>query len=269
MKMKLITQVINFVKCLAPLAAVMLSGCEGIFNGVYDEPDAGTRTTTAGHLYIDASAWDEWHYIDLKAVAERVSADTDFNTSSLWQTTEIPTVGVWEESVESDNEKAGIYTYWYDVFGEGISKQEYIGFTPTESQPEPDEWTFAVHRNNARTNGCQVAETDFTSLSQIPEDSDWVSTLAFTPDEWNQTEVWTVQDKMLNGIIGNQGIYTNKVLSGWLKMVIPPMPPVFDINRHVFILKLPDGTFAALQLEDYMNSSGTKCCLSINYKYPL
>ena len=267
--MKPITLATYPIKCLALLTAVMLSGCEGIFIGVYDEPEVETGATTDGHLYRDASNWQEWHYIDLSAVAERVSAHTDFNTSSLWKTIEIPTLETWDEFPERNNEKTGIYTYWYDVFGEGISKLEYLGFTPTEFQPEPEHWTFAVHRNNVRTNGCLVAETDFTSLSQIPEDSDWISTLVFAPDEWTQTEVWTVQDRMLNGIIGNQGIYINKVLSSWLKMVIPPMPPVFEINRHVFILKLADGTFAALQLEDYMNSSGTKCCLSINYKYPL
>ena len=267
--MKPFTLATYLFECLALLTAVMLSGCEGIFNGVYDEPDSETRSTTDGHLYIEASDWQKWHYIDLKAVAEQVSASSDFNTSSLWQTMEIPTPGKSDETIESNNENAGIYTYWYDVFGEGISNREYMGFTPAESQPEPEKWTFAVHRNNVRTNGCLAAETDFTSLSQIPEGSDWVTNLDFIPDEWSQTEVWTVQDRMLNGIIGNQGIHINKVLSGWLKMVIPPMPPVFEINRHVFILKLPDGTFAALQLEDYMNSSGTKCCLSINYRYPL
>ena len=267
--MKPFTLATYIFKCLALLTAVMLTGCEGILEGIYDEPETDTRATTEGHLYIDASNWHEWHYIDLKEVAGRVSECDDFNTSSLWKTMEIPTLETSEEPLVSNSEKAGIYYYWYDVFGEGISKSEYRGFISTPPQSEPEKWTFAVHRNNVRTNGCLVAETDFTSLTEIPGDSKWISTLAFKPDEWNQTDVWVVQDRMLNGIIGNQGIHINNVLSGWLKMVIPPMPPLFEINRHVFILKLPDGTFAALQLEDYMNTSGTKCCLSINYKYPL
>ena len=267
--MKPFTLARYLIKGLALLTAAMLSGCEGIFKGVYDEPESEIQRTTEGNLYIDASNWHEWHYIDLRTVSEHVSAIADFNTSSLWQTIEIPTFGVSEETFESNNEKAGIYTYWFDVFGEGISKFEYRGFKPTETQPEPEKWTFAVHRNNVRTNDCLVAETSYTTLSEIPDNSDWFSNLEFTPDEWNQTDVWTMQDRMLNGIIGNQGIYTNKVLSGWLKMIIPPMPPVFEINRHVFVLKLPDGNFAAIQLSDYMDSSGKKCCLSINYKYPL
>ena len=254
---------------LAPLATTMLSGCEGIFNGVYDEPVTETRSTSAGHLYIDASNWRQWHYIDLKALAERSASVPEFNTSSLWVTMDIPTVDISSDVSDGKNDRAGIYTYWYDVFGAGISNTEYRGFSPTESQPEPEQWTFAVHRNNVRTNGCLVAETDFTSISQLPVDSDWTAVLSFAPDEWNQTDVWTLQDRMLNGIIGSQGILINNVLGRWLRMTIPPMPPIFEINRHVFILKLPDETFAALQLEDYISSNGTKCCLSINYKYPL
>ena len=46
------------------------------------------------------------------------------------------------------------------------------------------------------------------------------------------------------------------------------MPPQFVHNNHVFILRLNDGTYAALQLEDYLSPTGTKCYLTINYKYP-
>ena len=51
-------------------------------------------------------------------------------------------------------------------------------------------------------------------------------------------------------------------------MKIPPMPPAFSLNNHVFILRLKDGTYAALQLENYQSSTGKKCWLTINYKYP-
>lgn len=256
-------------KCLAPSITLILWGCEGIFSGIYDEPASETRSTDAGHLYIDASDWEEWHYIDLKAVEANIEANSDFNTSSLWQTFRIPLPEEQALISEPRENEPGIYNYWYDVFDRGLSNHEFRGFTGTEAQPEPENWTFAVHRNNVRTNGCLVAETSFTSLSEMPDDTAWLSSLSFCADEWNQTDVWTVQERMLNGIVGNQGIHINPVLSRWLKMVIPPMPPVFEINRHVFVVKLPDGSFAALHLENYLNSAGLKCCLSINYKYPL
>ncbi|MDE5550640.1 MAG: HmuY family protein, partial [Bacteroidaceae bacterium] len=51
-------------------------------------------------------------------------------------------------------------------------------------------------------------------------------------------------------------------------MDIPPMPPTFKLNNHVFIVRFADDTYAAIQLENYQSPTGTKCCLTINYKYP-
>ncbi|MDE6714946.1 MAG: HmuY family protein, partial [Muribaculaceae bacterium] len=68
---------------------------------------------------------------------------------------------------------------------------------------------------------------------------------------------------------GNQGILVNNVLSTWLKVNLPPIPPSFTLNNKVFIIKTPEGRFGAIQLENYQSSTGVKCCLTINYKYPL
>ena len=73
---------------------------------------------------------------------------------------------------------------------------------------------------------------------------------------------------MLLGSVPSQGIAINKVLSSWLSMEIPPMPPSFSLNNHVFILRLKDGTYAAIQLENYLSPKGVKCWMTINYKYP-
>ena len=58
------------------------------------------------------------------------------------------------------------------------------------------------------------------------------------------------------------------MLSNWLRLDIPPMPPAFTMNSHVFIIRMKNGNYAAVQLENYMNAEGTKCWLTINYKYP-
>ncbi|MDE5842775.1 MAG: HmuY family protein [Muribaculaceae bacterium] len=245
------------MKCLVIAGAAMLSGCQGILSGVYDDLLESENLYIDGQLYIDASDWGEWHYIDLA------------ESYPHWQTYEIPCSGSTVETVMPQSEESGIYTYRYDVFGAGISNYEFREFTPTPKQSEPADWTFAVHRNNVRTNGVGVYETSYTSIAELPDDLNRLEQLDYTEDEWNQTDVWAVQDRMLSGIIGNQGIYINSVLGEWLKMEIPPMPPAFSLNNHVFILKLKDGTFAALQLVDYMSASGTKCCLTINYKYPI
>lgn len=248
----------------AVCATTVLTACNGLFDGVYDEPE--DKVTVAGQLYIDASSWLDWYYIDLNAVAEAVKADPAYNPSEAWVRSHIPTQQ-WDEAPAGT--KTGIYTYWYDVFGEGIGKHEFRSFYPTEAQPEPESWTFAVHRNNVRTNGGAVAATTLTSLDQLPDDPAELAKLTFTPDKFNQTDVWTIQTQMLLGLIGNQGIEVNDVLSSWLKMSIPPVPPAFSMDGRVFVLRLADGTYAGLQLLDYQSTTGVKCCLTINYRYPL
>lgn len=250
---------------LLPAAALLLPACNGILGDIYDEPVQETGETVSGQLYIDASDWTKWHYIDLKQVAYNTAAHPGYNPSSAWVTCAVPIAK--QENPASP--KTGIYTYWYDVFGEGISKYEFRSFSPTASQPEPENWTLAVHRNNVRTNGCEAAATDFLSLDELPEDKSYLESLTFEADRWNQTDVWVVQDNMLLGLIGNQGIEVNEVLSSWLKIQIPPVPPTFSMDGRVYIIRLTDGTLGALQLSNYMSSKGTKCCLTINYKYPL
>ena len=167
-----------------------------------------------------------------------------------------------------DDRKPGQYMYWFDVLGVGISNSRFSYYQPTAAQTDPDDWTFAVHRNNVRTNGGAVLETAYTSMNDLPESSDAFRNMKFTEDEWTENEVWDSQEQMLLGNVPSQGIGINKLLSSWLSMDIPPMPPAFSMNNHVFILRLNDGSYAALQLENYLSPNGTKCHLTINYKYP-
>lgn len=245
-------------------ASLALQGCHGILDGIYDEPTGDGTRTQAGQLYIDASDWHKWHFIDLKEVVANSEEDPDYDPSTAWKTYGIP----MEESGDG-NGRAGIYTYWYDVFGAGISVNEFRSFMPTAEQEEPESWTFAVHRNNVRTNGCAAAVTNFDSMDEIPEDKSFLNALNFETDSWNETDVWCEQESMLLGLIGNQGNYLNGALSSWLEVEIPPIPPSFTIFRKVMIMRLPDSTYAALQLENYQSSTGVKCCLTINYRYPL
>lgn len=256
----------NTICFVTALAGLLTASCNGIMSGIYDEPEPDDRQPVAGQLYVEASSWTDWYYIDLKAVTEAVESDPDYNTNLAWQKYPIP-VDRWEDAPADT--KTGIYTYWYDVFGEGLGKYEFRSFYPTHPQPQPDNWTFAVHRDNVRTNGGAVAATGLHNIDDLPDDPEALARLDFVEDTWSQVDIWTIQDKMLLGLIGNQGISFNKELSSWLKMDLPPIPPAFTLNDEVFVLRLSDGTMAALQLHNYMNNSGVKCCLTINYKYPL
>ena len=197
-------------------------------------------------------------YIERKDTAGLLKAQTNFTHYA------IPT----SLTSGSGDGKTGMYTYWFDVFGKGISVNEKRGFTATDAQLEPQSWSIAFHRNNVRTNGGAVLETKYTSLNELPKNSSYFLGATFQEDEWTENEVWEDQSQMLMSLIGCQGIRINKVLSSWLKIEIPPMPPSFTMNSHVFILRLKNGKYAALQLENYIGADGTKCWLKINYKYP-
>lgn len=252
--------------------ALALSGCQGLFDGVYDEPaDEDEVHTSSGKLYIDASDWTQWHYIDLVALHDSLEADSGYNTSSAWITMPVPMpdgTSATDEEYPMDN-APGIYTYWYDVFGQGISNYTFSGYRPSAIQPEPQSWTIAVHRNNVRTNGCGVCATEYDDIDRLPISDQCLTSLTYTYDQWCDNGVWVNQDRMLSGYVGNQGIDINYELSTWLTLEIPPMPPAFKRQARVYVIKLPDGTYGALQLHDYISESGVKCCLTINYKYPL
>lgn len=227
-----------------------LTACNGVIDGIYDEvPAAGQN-----EIYVDATDWKKWHYIQFTV------NNSQFTVTSY----DIPT----EEVAEWDDKGTGIYTYWYDVLGEGISKREFRGKYPTASQEEPEEWDIAIHRNNVRTNGGAVYQTSLTSIDDV-SNSTIYALMPFTEDEWNETDVWTIQERMTQGLVGNQGIKINNELGKWLTINIPPIPPTFNHNGNVFILRLKDGTYAALRLKNYKTPSGQNCGMTIEYRYPL
>jgi len=245
-------------------SVLLLVSCHGVLDELYDTPTESIDIRE-GQLYVDASSWLDWYYIDFNTANHNAA---EGGTSSAFVKEAIPTEKLPNPQPSTLQPQTGIYTYWYDVFGAGLSNHDFRGFTPTDPQPAPDSWHIAVHRNNVRTNGGAVYETAFTSMKDLPESSAAFADATFTPDAWNELDVWTIQDQMLQGLIGNQGIEVNPVLSSWLKVDIPPIPPTFTLNNHVFIIRFDDGTFAAIQLENYQSPTGTKCCLTINYKYP-
>lgn len=257
---------------IAGVCIILLTACNGVFDDIYDKPQ--TVAPVKGQLMIDATSWTDWYYVDLPEL-RRLSAEGDdealLKAQTQFQAYPIPmsrSDNADTAGADGSQGESGQYMYWFDVFGEGITKNEFRHFTPTDAQAEPSSWTFAVHRNNVRTNGGAVMETQYSSIDELPESNEWLVNMQFIVDEWSENEVWDSQEQMLQGLVPSQGIKINKVLSSWLSLKIPPMPPAFAKNSHVFILRLSDGTYAALQLQDYLSPNGTKCWLTINYKYP-
>jgi len=264
------------------MSAVMLTSCEGIFSSIYDEPSGRgsdvivTGDTIRGTLYVEANAWDEWFYVDMHAIREAITkanqGEEMDSTCLVFEPYKVPTTltGEWDGTT-------GIFTYIFRVLtGQGLDDYELQGSVQADTQPEPASWDFAIHRNNNRTNGGSALETTYESMESLPLSSSILLTqmkaagqdTTFVADVFSQKDVWIDQSTMLQEIIPCQGITVNEVLSRWITMQIPPMPPSFSHNGHVFLLRMKDGTIAALRCANYISAGNVKCCLTIEYLYP-
>lgn len=252
-----------FTGCAAILC---LMACNGIFDDVYDDPVSEEVKPVEGELFIDASSWTAWYYVSFDSLQQYIEkgdtagliyAQTHFTPYTI----ELDSTGTGDATVQAP----GIYTYWFDVFGKGMSNYQLRSYRTTKPQAEPAEWDIAFHRQNVRTNGATVLETNYTSFDELPASSAMFTGATFTGDEWSERDVWADSRKMLLGLMGCQGININKPLSSMLQFNFPPS---YVLNNHIFLVKLKNGNMAAMQLANYMNAAGQTCRLTINYKYP-
>lgn len=211
----------TLLSLLGVVALLSLSACNGIFEDIYDEPLPDEERefgfivvddkTNTGRIYINATDYTEWNYIDLHR--------KDVATKKV-----------------DDN--------------------------------APANWDFAVHRYDVKTNDGAVVEcsaTDFGSiphLSTIPEES-------FVADEWTTDKIIVDMSQMMDSVL----VYTeddyNPCLSKWLDVDKSTMPPIYTLSGKVYILRLTDGTYAALRLRNYMNDAAVKGFMTIDYLYPV
>ena len=203
------------------IAMLSLSACNGIFEDIYDEPVAEEKNeygfifvdskTNTGRIYIDATDYTEWHYIDLHG-------------------NEVTT-----KSVE---------------------------------EPSPSNWDFAIHRYDAKTNGGAVVESNATDIMAVPN----ISTIpegVYVVDEWTTDKITIDMSQMMDGVILYAEDYYNPCLSKWLNVDTSTMPPIYTLSGKVYILRLSDGTYAALRLTNFMNDAAVKGFMTIDYLYPV
>lgn len=133
---------------------------------------------------------------------------------------------------------------------------------------EPEQWDFAIHRYDTKTNGGSVAETETTNFSVlnsfIPKNDN-----AYISDIWTTTTIVTDMSTMMDGYLSYANSNYNTELSKWLNVDKSTMPPVYTPSNKVYILRLSDNTKAALCLNNYMDESGIKGYMTIEYIYPL
>lgn len=210
-----------FLRSMLGVVIVLLSACNGIFEDIYDEPqdlqsnDYGfikvDEATNSGTIYIDATQYTRWIYIN-------------FHTHQI-------------DSVEI-----------------------------TDDMVEPEAWDLAVHRYDAKTNKGSVQETNFTSLDALVA-SGTLPSGNFVADE--PSKVTVDMSGMMDGVILYAESDVNPVLSAWLNVDTSTMPPIYTLSNKVYIVKLKDGTYAAVRLSNFMNDASVKGFMTIDYVYPL
>jgi hypothetical protein len=129
----------------------------------------------------------------------------------------------------------------------------------------PQNWDLAIHRYDAKTNGGVVAETDVEDFSLLPT----AKIGEYVSDTFTTSKIVTDMSTMMDGYLSYVESDYNSLLSQWLNVDTSNMPPTYTLSNKIYILKLADGSKAALKLENYMNDAAVKGYMTIRYMYPV
>ena len=91
----------------------------------------------------------------------------------------------------------------------------------------------------------------------------------FVTDTWTTNKITVDMSHMMDGIILYAEDYYNPCLSLWLDVDTSTMPPIYTLSGKIYLLRLSDGSFAALRLANFMNDAAVKGFMTIDYLYPL
>lgn len=129
----------------------------------------------------------------------------------------------------------------------------------------PDDWDIALHRYDVKTNGGAVLETSYTSMDDLL-DSGEIPEGNYVEDTADSITI--DMSGMMSGVIGYAAATLNPELAKWIDVDTSTMPPVYTLSGKVYVLRLQDGTYAALYFvsRNWNNVSGN---ILFEYIYPL
>ena len=155
------------------------------------------------------------------------------------------------------------YAKWHYV---SLSTRQVIA--QSVSDKAPAEWDFAIHRYDVKTNGGAVAETMVKEFGQLPAVATF-SPEQYVADQWTTQVIKTDVSQMMDGVIRYAEDYYNACISQWLHVDTSTMPPLYTLSGRIYLLRLSDGSQAALRLNNFMNDKGEKGYMTIDYQYPV
>ncbi len=137
----------------------LLSACNGIFDGIYDEPDNGSNNMgfeNEGEIYIDATSYTNWVYIDFSKKSI-VTLDYDKDAPKNWDIAvhryDVKTNGAkvietgyteFDEAAKATINQADlvgdVWTTSQIVIDMSTMMDGYLGYTESYYNPELSKW---------------------------------------------------------------------------------------------------------------------------------
>lgn len=232
------------LKSLLLTAATLsaLTACEGIFEDIYDDPEDEDEVITnddsdSSNSFLSTTGYGFIAYDTLTCYGTAYINTTDY------------------------------YTWYYLNFHDFTTDTLIVDLDADDIlADEPEEWDLALHRWDVRTNGGAGLETEYTSLDDLAAATTMPSG-DFVEDEWYEY-ISVDMSGMMSGDIGYMSCYTNLEIGKWMDVSTETMPPTYTPSNKAYLVRLQDETMLALILSNYMNKSGTKCYLTIDFIYP-
>ena len=131
---------------------------------------------------------------------------------------------------------------------------------------EPASWDFAMHRYDVRTNGGAAFETSYSTLDEV-RSGGIPAGAEFTPDSLSSIVI--DMSHMMEGYLDYDTCMVNKVLGRWLDVDLSTMPPIYTPSLKPYLLRLSDGSYAALFFANFMDEASIKGYITIKYIYPI
>ena len=240
-------------------SALSFSSCNGLFEGIYDTPPkegetpqrgflSYDATTHRGKIFAEVSSYQHWTFFDLP--------------SRTTVTKEIPKTlsGKWDG-------KSAI-SYQHVTFPSTYRTDSVIH---TDPMPMPKDWTFAFHHYDVATNQGAAMATQYRSLDELPREGAARESLlsqTFSPDVWTTHQSYYDLTGIYQYYIGYQHAELNPVLSTWMDMNVMNPPPRYTLSGLVYLLRLQDGSVAALHFPSHINVAGQKGFVTVDYIWP-
>lgn len=136
----------------------------------------------------------------------------------------------------------------------------------------PATWHIAIHRYDVKTRDGAAYETAYTSLDALKAD---VVSGAYTLPEATEYQadeegrITIDMSHMMEGYLTYDTCYINKVVGRWLNVDTSTMPPIYTMSGRVYLLRMADGTVAAILFTAYRHPKSGSGYISFDYLYPL